>query len=37
MDLSKPKKNKHPLLRVLVEIFTARAGFHLQQQQNFKE
>lgn len=37
MDLSKSKKIKHLFLRVLAEIFTARAGFHLQQHQNFKE
>ena len=37
MDLSKAKKTKHPWLRVLAEIFTARAGFHLQQHQKFKE
>ncbi len=37
MNLSKSKKIKHPFLRVLAEIFTARAGFHLQQHQNFKE
>lgn len=37
MNTSKAQKKMHLLLRLLIEIFTARAGFHIQQKQNAQE
>lgn len=37
MNTSNSKKTMHPMLRLLIEIFTARAGFHISQTQKAKE